>query len=248
MVRLMRSKNHTSKTNQFILDFMDWDTFFQAMLNRNEHSNTWNRMAQADCIIGGIDTSISYMCVKICDAVFQHWFMYQYRDNDYGLHDDNLGIYTSNFHMLSRIVYLWPPVQQVNGIGSKQQLIRHLDVIAVKMSSLRPQSKVLKEGDSIPKDAVIKRTHSDCGVHILMPDEAGREWDDLRDDSNVPGSVWIAQAYVPTLRKLGEWKVILIGGRPVYTVHAKYNEGKATWSWEPVDSFYSLEEFRYVWK
>jgi hypothetical protein len=82
--------------------------------------------------------------------------MYQYRDNDYGLHEGNLGIYTSNFHILSRLVYIWPPVQQVNGIGSKQQLIRHLDVIAVKMSSLRSQSKVLKEGDSIPKDAVIK--------------------------------------------------------------------------------------------
>ena len=40
MVQLVRSINHTSKTNQFLLNFMDWDTFFQTMLNHTEHSNT----------------------------------------------------------------------------------------------------------------------------------------------------------------------------------------------------------------
>jgi hypothetical protein len=40
MVQLVQPINHTSKTNQFLLDFMDWDTFFQTMLNHTEHSNT----------------------------------------------------------------------------------------------------------------------------------------------------------------------------------------------------------------
>lgn len=65
MVRLMRSQNSSSKTNQFVVDFLDWETFFQAMMNRQAHSNTWKRMAQADCIIGGVDTSISYMYVNL---------------------------------------------------------------------------------------------------------------------------------------------------------------------------------------
>ena len=112
------------------------------------------------------------------------------------------------------------------------------------MSLLRPESKVLRDGDPIPKDAVLKRTHSDCGHHVIMPsDDVDRTWDILNDDLNIPGSVWIAQALIPTLRKLGEWKVIIIGRQPLYTVHAKYNEVKATWSWEPVESFYSLAEF-----
>jgi hypothetical protein len=151
--------------------------------------------------------------------------------------------------MLSRLVYIWPPAHHVNSLGSKQRLIHHLDVIAGQTSSLRPQSKILKDGDPIPKDAVIKRTHSDCGDHVIMPTDLGdRNWDNLNDNLHIPGSVWIAQALVPTLRKLGEWKVILIGGQPLYTVHAKYNDVKATWCWEPVDSFYSLDEFRYVLK
>lgn len=149
--------------------------------------------------------------------------------------------------MLSRLVYVWPPAQHVNGLGSKQRLIHHLDVIAGKTSSLRPQSKIIRDGDPIPKDAVLKRTHSDCGAHVIMPnDDVDRIWDTLNDNLNTPGSVWIAQALIPTLRKLGEWKVILIGGQPLYTVHAKYNEVKSTWSWEPVDSYYSLDEFWYV--
>jgi hypothetical protein len=94
-----------------------------------------------------------------------------------------------------------------------------LDVIAGQTSSLHPQSKILKDGDPIPKDAVIKRTHSDCGDHVIMPTDLGdRNWDNLNDNLHILGSVWIAQALVPTLRKLGEWKVILIGGQPLYTV------------------------------
>jgi len=150
----------------------------------------------------------------------------------------------TSFSTLSRLLYVWPPVQQVNGIGSKQQLVYHLDIIAVKTSSLRPVTKVLKVGDSLPKDAVIKRSHSDCGQHVLMPNESGRDWFNLNQYPKVPGATWFAQAYVPTLRKLGEWRVFIIGGRPIYTVHTKYHEGKSTWSWEPVDSFYSLREFQ----
>jgi|HubBroStandDraft_3_1064219.scaffolds.fasta_scaffold01257_2 hypothetical protein len=69
MVRLMRSQNHSTKTNQFVMKFLDWETFFQAMLDRPNHTSTWNVMAKADCIIGGVDTSISYMYVNIVTCI-----------------------------------------------------------------------------------------------------------------------------------------------------------------------------------
>lgn len=70
MVRLMRSQNHYSKSNQFVVKFMDWDTFFNAMMDRRTHTEVWNQMAQADCIIGGVDTSISYMYVTVMGYIY----------------------------------------------------------------------------------------------------------------------------------------------------------------------------------
>jgi hypothetical protein len=133
-------------------------------------------------------------------------------------------------------------MNQINGIGSKHQLIIHLDIIASQNSFLRPTTKFLKFGDDIPKSTVVKRSHSDCGEHVLMPEDDGRNWHSFSQYPKIPGSVWFAQSHISTLRKHGEWRVIIIGGQPVYTVHTKYNEAKSTWSWEVVDSFYSLEE------
>jgi hypothetical protein len=165
-------------------------------------------------------------------------------NNEYGLDKHNLDIYMSSHINLSRLVYMWPPLQQINSIGSKRQLIRHLDFTASKTSSLRPRTVILKDGDLIPNDAVIKRSHSDCGHHVLLVNDDGRNWESLNQHPKIPGAVWMAQAYVPTLRSLGEWRVFIVGGRAIYTVHTKYNEEKKTWTWEPVDDFYALEELR----
>jgi hypothetical protein len=134
-------------------------------------------------------------------------------------------------------------MNQINGIGSKHQVIIHLDIIASKNSFLRPTTKFLEFGDIIPNNTVVKRSHSDCGEHVFMPTDNGRDWTTFSKYPKIPGSVWFAQSHIPTLRKLGEWRVIIIGGQPVYTVHTRYNEEKSTWSWEVVDSFYSLKEY-----
>jgi hypothetical protein len=94
-------------------------------------------------------------------------------NSEYGLDKNNLDIYMSSHVKLSRLVYMWPPLQQINTIGSKRQLISHLDFTASKTSSLRPKTIILKDGDSIPKDAVIKQSHSDCGHHVLLLNDDG---------------------------------------------------------------------------
>lgn len=152
----------------------------------------------------------------------------------------------TNFDILSRHLHAWPPVQQVNGIGSKHRLIRHLEFVASTMSSLRPVTIILNGGDLIPTTAVLKRSHSDCGEHVIMPGNSGRNWTYLNNYPPIHGATWFAQAHVPTLRTLGEWRVFIIGGKPIYVVHTKYNNEKETWSWEQTDSFYSLEEYQYV--
>lgn len=152
-----------------------------------------------------------------------------------------------NFNNLTRLLYIWPPIQQVHTFGMKQQLIFHLDIVAATVTrTLRPATKTLNIGDTIPQETVIKRSHSDCGIHTLMPNESGRNWESMLRLPQVPGAVWFAQTYVPTLRTLGEWRVFLIGGEPVYIVHTKFHEEKSIWKWEFVENFYSLQEFRYV--
>jgi hypothetical protein len=165
-------------------------------------------------------------------------------NDEYGINKDNLDTYMSSCVNLSRLVYMWPSTRQINSVGSKQQFISHLDIIATKTSTLRPRTILLKNGNSIPKNAVIKRSHSDCGHHVLLPNNKGRNWESLNQHPKIPGAVWMAQTYVPTLRSLGEWRVFIVGGQTIYTVHTKYNEDKSTWSWEPVHDFYSLEELR----
>jgi hypothetical protein len=43
---------------------MNWNTFVEAMPDPTHNHDTWDRMAQADCLIGGIDHSLSYMYVE----------------------------------------------------------------------------------------------------------------------------------------------------------------------------------------
>jgi hypothetical protein len=52
----------------------------------------------------------------------------------------------------------------------------------------------------------------------------------------------MAQTYVETLKKRGEWRVFVIGGQIAYTVHTLRNREKKTWSWDVVRTYYSLEE------
>ena len=63
MVQLICSVNQKTRMHQFTVDFMDWETYCHVMLNRTDHANAWNRLAQADCLIAGVDTLLSYMYV-----------------------------------------------------------------------------------------------------------------------------------------------------------------------------------------
>ena len=67
-------------------------------------------------------------------------------------------------------------------------------------------------------------------------------WDYLHSQLNIPRSQWMGQTYVKLLEKRGEWRVFVIGGQIVYTIHTLHNPGKRTWAWDIVRTYYSLDE------
>jgi hypothetical protein len=46
---------------RFKVKYMPWSTFHKAMLQPQNEKNTWDCLASADCIFGGVDKGISYM-------------------------------------------------------------------------------------------------------------------------------------------------------------------------------------------
>ena len=54
----------------------------------------------------------------------------------------------------------------------------------------------------------------------------------------------MVQSFVEPLVRLGEWRVFLIGGKVVYMVHTVKNRDRNTWSWDIVNTYYTLEELK----
>jgi hypothetical protein len=148
------------------------------------------------------------------------------------------------FHLdeIRRLVHVWPPQGQQNTIGSKWQLMQNLDTVAARSTfSARPSSRLLENGQPLPEGIVIKRTHSDAGRHVLLPENDHRSWEYLNANSEIPGCRWFGQTYVETLHRVGEWRVFIVGGRIVYTVHTVWNPLRQTWKWDIAREFHSLE-------
>jgi hypothetical protein len=187
-----------------------------------------------------IPVSISYTHIHLFDnLVFDS-------NTQYGLTKTNVRQYLDNLRELRRGIRIWPHQDHVNTIGSKWELAQSLDIIAQKRTNTaRPTTRLLVDGEKIVDAMVLKRTHSDAGEHVVLPwDVNRRNWEYLRSQLDVPGSQWIAQSFMEPLARLGEWRVFLVGGVMVYTVHTLKNRDRNTWSWDIVDTFYTLEELR----
>lgn len=143
-------------------------------------------------------------------------------------------------------MHVWPPQDQPNTIGSKLQSIQNLDAIASRRThSTRPVTRELTPHETIPDDIVIKRTHSDSGIHVLLPGDPNRNWEYMLAHSEIPRCRWFGQTYVETLHRLGEWRAFVVGGKIIYTVHTFQNSRRDTWKWDMVREYYSLRELRY---
>jgi hypothetical protein len=50
-----------SRTGSFDIEFMAWETFFEAIMQPGDHSGVVQHLSEADLIIGGIDMTMSYL-------------------------------------------------------------------------------------------------------------------------------------------------------------------------------------------
>lgn len=159
----------------------------------------------------------------------------------------NIHSYLRGIDQLQSIVYIWPPPQHVERMGSKITLANNLDFIAATATNTkRPITRILDVTQQIPDSIVVKRTHSDSGNHVLLPGNPLINQEYLLSQLNIPDAVWFGQSYVPTLRHLGEWRVFIIGGRIIDIVHTRIHQETGCWKWERATQFWSLEELGYV--
>ncbi|KAG1838461.1 hypothetical protein DFJ58DRAFT_733834 [Suillus subalutaceus] len=126
--------------------------------------------------------------------------------------------YIYGLQMLESIVPVWPPSREILRASIKFNVIINLDQIASRMvNSPRPRTTLLSRNDVSQSFAgwILKREGSDCNRHVLLPGKV--------DPLNLPPDCghfrWLKQSYVPTLRKLGEWRIILVDCLPLWVVH-----------------------------
>jgi hypothetical protein len=157
--------------------------------------------------------------------------------------------YRDNMNTLKVFTIVWPDHDHVNSFGSKGTLYKHLDLIAsLKTNTARLKWTRLTPGERIKSGGVLKRSHSDSGQHVLIPhrDEDKMNWEYLARHMSVPGCCWIRQSYSDSLKELGEWRVIIVGGEIYCVVHTVYSKSKRVWSAESVNGWYTLEELTCV--
>ncbi|KIM90474.1 hypothetical protein PILCRDRAFT_84468 [Piloderma croceum F 1598] len=216
---------HEGDSNRgFDVSYMVWEEFFVAVMSPINHKELLEKLSSVDCVIGSVDIN-----------------------NPYGVTSGNITQYIENLREVCREVCIWPPQDQVNNIASKWQLIQSLDLIAgTRTLSSRPRTWLLCNGQPINNKTVLKRTHSNAAEHVLLLNDKTMQpkwdWGYLCSQMDIPGCQWMAQMYVETLEKRGKWRVFVIGGQIVYTVHTLRNHEKKTWLWDVVRTYYSLEE------
>jgi hypothetical protein len=168
----------------------------------------------------------------------------------YGITTGNVHAYRENMRQLKRYTFIWPDFEQVDSIGSKATLYEHLDLIAWSTTkTARLKWERLTAGEPIKRSGVIKRSHSDSGQHVFIREKKddATNWEYLAEKMKVPGCCWMWQAYSDPLKRLGEWRVIIVGGEIYCVVHTLHHPSKNIWGAEVVSHWYTLEELAYVY-
>ncbi|KAF8814110.1 hypothetical protein BYT27DRAFT_7250351 [Phlegmacium glaucopus] len=216
---------HPDSTPVYSLEVIPWDDFKNSWILADPPSPDMNHLIQhCDIFLGGIDWTIDYSDEK----------------SGYGLPLHQLDRYREQMNLLELETRVWPTPNQVDLMANKVSLIKHLDWIAGKLGSPRPKTVVLTKGGPIPANTVLKRTHSDGELHVQIPGQHERTWNQLDDGPD--GALWFSQEYVALLREVGEWRVVMAGGKIIYIVHTASNGG--SWNFLDMNKHLSLRELR----
>ena len=105
-------------------------------------------------------------------------------------------------------------------------------------------------GQDIPENIILKRSHSECGMHVILPTAPSihRIWRYLNAHSG-KGEFWMAQRYIQSLDQIGECRVFLVGETMCSIMHTYKMAGKnwkGDWAGTMMDTFLTLGEIRYI--
>lgn len=130
---------------------------------------------------------------------------------------------------LSETLPVWPPVREQTDAVRKCVLVKRLDDIAKQTRRKRPYSCKLTDTDP-PTDRwttellVVKRERSSCCEDVLLPNARTPFTEDKRVDLLKDQYSWLVQEYMPLLREVGEWRVIVVGGCVQHIVFTHLDE------------------------
>ncbi|KAG9311951.1 hypothetical protein JVU11DRAFT_7214 [Chiua virens] len=221
---LMTCVSRFDKGNRFEVNYMTWRRFKTGVVKFD--AEIVDSLLCHDCVIGGIDYTIDY------GNPLYEWS-----------NASEIITFSKNLRSI-RGLAMWPPTKQLERAGFKFHLLVDLTLINDRQHAIRPATCLLPLNSPIPDDTVLKRSHSDCGAHVIMPGDAKRRtWSYLR--SQTPGNeLWLSQEYVDTLSRLGEWRAFLLGGEIIHVVHTYRDRSKGEWHGREVLSYWSLEELK----
>ncbi|KAG6369552.1 hypothetical protein JVT61DRAFT_14253 [Boletus reticuloceps] len=214
----------------FDVRFMQWQDFRAIILDPTNDIEGWNMLAKVDCIIGGIDYSVDHSG----------------EGNSYHLNMDELARYESCVAQLASQTLFWPPIRLARQASMKWNTICHLQMIARLHGSYTPRTVRLSTGQDIPDDVVLKRSHSECAKHVILPtaSRSRRTWEYLNAHTD-KYEFWMAQEYVQSLDQIGEWRVFIVGGNVISVVHT-YKTSDDGWKGTVTESFLTLDEIREI--
>lgn len=237
---------HTDTTPLFQIWFLEWHQFLDEWINCMEPTQQIREVFETcDCFRGGHGPNPQlYVSISTLFSLSPPFIVF-WRNERYGVKVEDTDWYFNHMALLENMVTSWPPRVQMKKFSDKVNLTKQLDQISEVMNTGRPKTTKLQRGQLLPEGMVLKRTHSDCGIHVFIPSEVGTvTWDRLEEGP--PSSSWISQEYTIHLRNLGEWRAIIVDGKLLYVVHTVCNPSKGLWKWSKVDRYYSLEEIRCV--
>lgn len=147
-----------------------------------------------------------------------------------------------------RRLLMWPPPKQLERAGLKHPDCAALSFIAMQMKTLRPNTvRILDVRNyNIEKETVLKRSHSDCGQHVILPGDRRKRTEDYLKEHSAYGEVWLQQEYVDPLKSVGEWRAFIVNGQLIHTVHTFRDDLTGRWQGTQAKTIWSLEEITYV--
>lgn len=154
----------------------------------------------------------------------------------YELDNANENFYRVAMQRLSDALPVWPPVGEQTNAVKKFSLIKRLDTIAKETGSKRPKSHQLTATKPVASQWknghwVLKREQSSCSDDVKLLQPGTRPTTKERENFLRGRYPWLVQEFMPLLRSIGEWRIIVIEGRAVCTVFTHPVDG------HPVDKY-----------